>query len=136
MEQKTNAMRRLDAAKIPYIAHSLGSDEPMSATELAHKLNKEEGRVFKTLVTEGKSGAHYVFVIPSNTELDLKKAARAAGEKSISMLLQKNLLPLTGYVISCISASQAALVVKNLPANAGDVRDVGLISGWGRSPGE
>ena len=98
MEQKTNAMRRLDAAKIPYIAHSLGSDEPMSATELAHKLNKEEGRVFKTLVTEGKSGAHYVFVIPSNTELDLKKAARAAGEKSISMLLQKNLLPLTGYV--------------------------------------
>ena len=98
MEQKTNAMRRLDAAKIPYIAHSLGSDEPMSATELAHRLNKAEGRVFKTLVTEGKSGSHYVFVIPSNTELDLKKAARSVGEKSVAMIHVKDINQVTGYI--------------------------------------
>ena len=54
--------------------------------------------MFKTLVTRGKTGAYYVFVIPVSSELDLKKAARAAGEKSVAMILQKELLPLTGYV--------------------------------------
>ena len=70
----------------------------MSGTELAQLLGKEEKTVFKTLVTAGKSNTHYVFVIPSNMELDLKKAAKAVGEKSVDMIKSKELLPLTGYV--------------------------------------
>ena len=61
-------------------------------------LGQAPERVFKTLVTEGKSGCHYVFVIPGPGTLDLRKAARAAGEKSVAMLPQKELLPLTGYI--------------------------------------
>lgn len=70
----------------------------MSGTEIAAVLGEEPGRAFKTLVTEGKTKQHYVFVIPVDRELDLKKAAKAAGEKSIQMIPQKELLPLTGYV--------------------------------------
>ena len=61
-------------------------------------LGEDPDRVFKTLVTQGRSGQYYVFVIPVREELDLKKAAKAAGEKSVSMIKQKELLPLTGYV--------------------------------------
>ena len=97
-EEKTNVMRILDGKKIPYESHSYEPDATMSGEEIAGILGEDASKVFKTLVTQGKSGAYYVFVVPVVEELDLKKAAKAAGEKAISMIKQKELLPLTGYV--------------------------------------
>ena len=98
-EDKTNVMRLLDGKKIPYSVHSYTPDSSMTGEDIAALLNEPPERVFKTLVTQGKNGiSHYVFIIPVNTELDLKKAAKAAGEKSVSMIKQKDLLPLTGYI--------------------------------------
>ena len=97
-EEKTNVMRVLDGKKIPYEKHSYEPDATMSGEEIAGILGEDPAKVFKTLVTQGKSGAYYVFVVPVGTELDLKKAAKAAGEKAINMIRQKELLPLTGYV--------------------------------------
>lgn len=96
--EKTNVMRLLDGWKIPYSSHSYEPDATMSGEEVAGVLGEDADRVFKTLVTVGKSGQHYVFVIPVACELDLKKAAKASGEKAISMIKQKELLPLTGYI--------------------------------------
>lgn len=97
-EQKTNAMRTLDAAGIPYDARSFTCNEAPSGVEVAHILGLDQNRVFKTLVTRGRSDEHYVFMIPVAEELDLKKAAQAVDEKSIHMIASKDLLPLTGYV--------------------------------------
>lgn len=97
-DDKTNVMRILDQMKIPYTPHSYQSQGALSGVEVARVLGFGAERIFKTLVTVGKTGAHYVFVIPSDRELDLKKAARAAAEKSIEMIKSKDLLPLTGYV--------------------------------------
>ena len=97
-EEKTNVMRLLDGKKIPYVSHTYAPDPTLSGEEIAALLGEPAERVFKTLVTKGKSGAYYVFVIPVRDELDLKKAAKAAGEKAVAMLPQKELLPLTGYV--------------------------------------
>lgn len=94
---KTNVMRLLDEWKIEY-EHLFYSQEILNATEVAKACGREPESVFKTLVTVGKSGEHYVFMVPSNGELDLKKAAKAAGEKAIEMIPQKQLLPLTGYI--------------------------------------
>ena len=95
---KTNVMKMLDKKKIEYKGYTYGNGEAMSGTEVAKLIGKEADAVFKTLVTVGKSGKNYVFVVPSSKELDLKKAAKAAGEKSIEMIKSKELLPLTGYV--------------------------------------
>lgn len=97
-EEKTNVMRVLDGKKIPYISHTYEPDPSLSGEEIAAILGEEADKVFKTLVTQGKSGAYYVFAVPVQSELDLKKAAKASGEKSVSMIKQKELLPLTGYV--------------------------------------
>lgn len=97
-EDKTNVMRVLDAKKIRYEKHSYQPDATMSGEQIAAILKENPKKVFKTLVTQGKSGAYYVFVVPVGAELDLKKAAKVSGEKSVSMLRQKELLPLTGYV--------------------------------------
>ena len=96
--EKTNVMRILDGKKIPYKAHSYKPDATMSGVQIAALLGEDADKVFKTLVTLGRSGQHCVFMIPVAEELDLKKAAAAAGEKSIAMIKQKELLPLTGYV--------------------------------------
>ena len=96
--EKTNVMRVLEAKKIAYTSHSYEPDAGLSGEEIAGLLGEDPERVFKTLVTKGKSGQHYVFVIPVGAELDLKKAAKASGEKAIAMIPQKELLPLTGYV--------------------------------------
>ena len=95
--EKTNAMRQLDRKKIAYRVHSYDGGA-LSGTEVAAALGQDPARCFKTLVTVGKTGGHYVFMIPVAAELDLRKAASAAGEKSVAMLPQKELLPLTGYV--------------------------------------
>lgn len=97
-DEKTNVMRLLDARKLSYTPHFFDSAEAVSGAEVAAILGQDPAQVFKTLVTVGKSGGHYVFLIPVLEELDLKKAAKAAGEKSVSMLPQKELLPLTGYI--------------------------------------
>ena len=94
---KTNVMRVLDANKIPYV----GFEYPTEFTEgvlIAKALGEPVESVFKTLVTESGKGEHFVFVIPVAEILDLKAAARAVGVQSISMLKQKDLLPLTGYI--------------------------------------
>lgn len=95
---KTNAMRTLDRAKLNYKAYTFDAKEALSGIEVAKILEKDEKTMFKTLVTVGKSGNHYVFMIPVAEELDLKKAAKAASEKSIEMIKSKELLPLTGYI--------------------------------------
>ena len=97
-EEKTNVMRILDAAKIEYKSHCYLDTGAVSGTEVADALNEDYDSVFKTLVTVGKSGEHYVFAIPVDKELDLKKAAVAAGEKAVSMVKSKELLALTGYI--------------------------------------
>ena len=96
--EKTNVMRILDRAKVEYFTHYYDSDGAIPGTEVAQIIGKDPDCVFKTLVTVGKSGANYVFVIPVAEELDLKKAASHVGEKSIEMLKSKNLLPTTGYI--------------------------------------
>ena len=97
-EIKTNAIRRLEQKKIPFTVHNYVDSGVVSGMEVAQVLGEDPERVFKTLVTVGKSGEHYVFVVPVNRELDLKKAAAAAGEKNISMIKSKELLELTGYI--------------------------------------
>ena len=96
--EKTNVMRILEQAKIPYQSHSVPATGENSAVDLARMLGEDPARVFKTLVTVGKSGNHYVFMVPAEKELHLKKAATAVGEKSIEMIKAKELLPLTGYI--------------------------------------
>ncbi|MCR4740873.1 MAG: Cys-tRNA(Pro) deacylase [Lachnospiraceae bacterium] len=96
--EKTNVMRVLDGKKISYVSHSYEPDPSMTGEEIARILGEDPARVFKTLVTRGKSGDFYVFVIPVTEELDLKKAAGICGEKAVAMIKQKELLPLTGYV--------------------------------------
>ena len=98
MEEKTKVMRVLDQKKIKYTSHHLDITEALSGVEMAQRLGQDPDRVFKTLVTVGKTKTNYVFVIPVAEELDLKKAAKAVGEKSIEMIKSKELLPLTGYV--------------------------------------
>lgn len=97
-EEKTNVMRILDGKKVSYESHSYEPDGSLSGGEIAGILGEDPQKVFKTLVTQGKSGAYYVFVVPVEAELDLKKAAKVSGEKAVSMIKQKELLPLTGYV--------------------------------------
>lgn len=97
-DHKTNAMRSLDAAGIVYRARTFSCDTAPSGVEVAHLLRLDESRVFKTLVTQGKSGEHHVFMIPVALELDLKKAASVVHEKAVHMIPSKELLPLTGYI--------------------------------------
>ncbi len=99
-EEKTNVMRTLEQRKAAYIPHSYphGEGDPTDGVSAARSMGKDPQAVFKTLVARGASGGVYVFDIPAPESLDLKKAARAVGEKSVAMLPQKELLPLTGYV--------------------------------------
>ena len=97
-DDKTNVCRVLDQKKVPYKTHVCPDAEGLSGDEIAAVLNENPEQAFKTLVTVGKTGKNYVFVVPVNKELDLKKAAKAVGEKSIEMIKSKELLPLTGYV--------------------------------------
>lgn len=99
-EEKTNVMRTLEQKKISYTAHTYphGEGDPIDGVSVARTVGLDERSVFKTLVCKGASGGYYVFDIPVAENLDLKKAAKAVGEKSVAMLPQKELLPLTGYV--------------------------------------
>ena len=98
MDYKTNVMRMLDKHKINYKHYSYINTDAISGMEVAKVLNQNSLQVFKTLVTVSKSKKYYVFMIPVEKELDLKKAALAVNEKSIEMIKSKELLPLTGYI--------------------------------------
>ena len=98
-EEKTNVMRVLDQKKVPYTPHHYAHpDGAVDGASVAALIDKDPASVCKTLVTQGASKKYYVFVIPVLKELDLKAAAKAVGEKSIEMIKQAQLLPLTGYV--------------------------------------
>lgn len=97
-ESKTNAIREVEAAGLACNVNTFDCEEALSGVDVAAKLGLDADRVFKTLVTVGKSGSHYVFMVPVAEGLDLKKAAAAVGEKSVQMIPQRDLLPLTGYV--------------------------------------
>lgn len=97
-EQKTNPMRHLDKLGIAYKVHSVPPEKFTTGSEMADLLGEDHSRAFKTLVTMAKDRKYYVFVIPVDMELDLKKAAASVGEKSVEMLPSKQLLSITGYV--------------------------------------
>lgn len=97
-QEKTNVMRFLEQKKIPYQMHDYTSSGAIAGEDVARVLGENPDEVFKTLVTVGKSKQNYVFLVPVNKELNLKKAASAVGEKSIEMIKSKDLLGLTGYV--------------------------------------
>ena len=96
--EKTNALRMLSQRRLLYETHDYTDSGAVSGPEVAAALGEDPEKVFKTLVTVGNSGQHYVFVLPVCRELDLKKAAAAVKEKNIAMIPQKELLPLTGYI--------------------------------------
>jgi Cys-tRNA(Pro)/Cys-tRNA(Cys) deacylase len=98
MEYKTNVMRILDKSKISYNHYEYANTNAISGMEVASILNQDPNQVFKTLVTISKSKKYYVFVIPVNKELDLKKAASSVNEKNIEMIKSKDLLGITGYI--------------------------------------
>lgn len=96
--EKTNAIRILEQHKIPYTLHDYTQSSAISGKDVAAYFNENEKKVFKTLVTMGKSNINYVFLVPVNEELDLKKAAKVVNEKNIEMIKSKNLLQTTGYI--------------------------------------
>lgn len=91
-------MRILDAAHVDHVIHSVDATGEDTGVDIAHRAGEDPDHVFKTLVTQGKSGEHFVFMIPVACELDLRKAARAAGEKSVAMVRSRELFEFTGYV--------------------------------------
>ena len=96
---KTNALRLAESAGLLINAYEYDiSDNRIDANSIAEKIQRPPEEVFKTLVTQAPGHEYFVFIVPANGELDLKKAAKAAGKKSIEMIPQKELLPLTGYV--------------------------------------
>ena len=97
-EEKTHVLSVLDSKKIKYKSHNCVATEAIAGDEVAKTLGQDPNAVFKTLVTVSKSKSYYVFLVPVSKELDLKKAAKAVGEKKIEMLKSKELLPLTGYI--------------------------------------
>ena len=97
-DEKTNAMRLLDSRGIEYRTHDYTTSGAVAGDEVAASLGEDPDAVFKTLVTSGRSGEHYVFMVPVSGELNLKKAAKSVGEKNVEMIKSRELLPLTGYV--------------------------------------
>lgn len=96
---KTNAVRLLDKARIPYTLHSYTVDpDNLDASHVAASLGQDINRVFKTIVLKGERTGHFVCVVPGNAQIDLKKAARVAGDKKADLIHMKELLPLTGYI--------------------------------------
>lgn len=97
-EIKTNAMRILDRMKIPYVHHTYECEEFIDGMQIVEKLGLDPAIVYKTLVTESPSREYFVFVIPVAEELDLKKAAREVGQKSLAMIHVKDINQITGYI--------------------------------------
>ena len=97
-ETKTNAVRIVETHGCPYQLHTYPCKEAVDGVTVAGMLGVEAVNVYKTLVTQGKSGAYFVFVVPVEKELDLKKAARSVNEKAVAMIPVKDINKVTGYV--------------------------------------
>lgn len=97
-QERTNVIRQIERMGAAFREYTVDADAATTGADVARLLGRPPERVFKTLVTVGKSGGHYVFLVPVEAELDLKKAASAVGEKSIEMIKARELLALTGYV--------------------------------------
>lgn len=97
-EIKTNAMRILETKKIPFTTHTYECEEFIDGIQIADMLGLPHEKVYKTLVTQGSSKNYYVFVIPIAEEMDMKKAAKSVGEKSVAMLHVKDINAVTGYI--------------------------------------
>lgn len=122
-ETKTNAMRLLDRLHIAYELNTYTCDEFIDGVHIADALHQPRERSFKTLVAAGKSGAHYVFVLPVADEVDLKRAAAAVGEKSVALVPVKEIPALTGYVrggVSPLGMKKAFVTVIDAAAQAHD----------------
>lgn len=128
-EEKTNAVRILQQQGLTFTTHNYVDSGAVSGTDVAKALGQDPEQVFKTLVTVGKSGDHYVFLIPAHKELDLKKAAERVGEKSITMIKSKELLPLTGYVHGGCSPVGMKRAFKTILDNSAENHSFILISG-------
>lgn len=127
--QKTNAMRRLDQQKVPYRVNYYECDTFIDGIHIADMLHQSYDCTFKTLVTTGKSGNHYVFVVPIARELDLKKAAKTVGEKYIELLHVKDILAVTGYIRGgCTPIGMKKVFPTVLDAHAMDFDEI-IISG-------
>ena len=128
-EEKTNVMRILEQKKISYKSYDYLDTGAVSGVEVAEALGENPNQVFKTLVTIGATKSNYVFMIPVHKELDLKKAAKAVGEKSIAMIKSKELLPLTGYIHGgCSPIGMKKQFQTVIDSSAGDFENI-LFSG-------
>ncbi|MDO5026984.1 MAG: Cys-tRNA(Pro) deacylase [Tissierellia bacterium] len=129
-KDKTNVMRQLDQKKIQYTPYTFETDGSLTGLDVAKLLGKDENAVFKTLVTQGKSKDHYVFVIPVVKELNLKKASQAVGEKSIAMVKSKELLDLTGYIHGgCSPIGMKKFFTTSLDISAKDLEKITFSAG-------
>ncbi len=128
-EVKTNAMRILEKDKIPFTCHTYECEEFTDGLKIADMLSLPHEKVYKTLVTVGNSKNYFVFVIPVAQELDLKKAAKAVGEKSISMIPVKDINQVTGYIRGgCTAIGMKKQYVTRLDESAKD-KDIIFVSG-------
>ena len=118
-ETKTNAMRILESLKIPYTHYTYECDEFVDGLQIADKLSLPYEKVYKTLVTKGNSKNYFVFVIPVAKELDLKKAAKSVGEKSVEMIAVKDINTVTGYIRGgCTAVGMKKQYVTRIDASA------------------
>ena len=129
MEEKTNVMRLLEQKKIKFQSHHLDITEALSGVEMADMLGQDPAQVFKTLVTVGKTKTNYVFVIPVAEELDLKKAAKAVVQKSLSMIPVKEINAVTGYIRGGCTAIGMKKQYKTVIHNAAVNLETMIVSG-------
>lgn len=128
-EIKTNAMRILEKEKIPFLHYTYECEEFIDGIQIADKLSQPHEKVYKTLVTVGNSKNYFVFVIPIEEELDLKKAAKSVGEKSVSMIHVKDINQITGYIRGgCTAIGMKKQYVTRLDESAGAQETI-IVSG-------
>ena len=128
-EIKTNAMRILDSMKIPYQEHTYECENFIDGGQIADLLGLPHEKVYKTLVTEGNSHQYFVFVLPIDAELDLKKAARSVGQKAVSMLHVKDIQAVTGYIRGgCTSIGMKKQYATRVAREAESLSDI-IVSG-------
>lgn len=128
-EVKTNAMRILESMKIPFTHYTYECDEFIDGLQIADKLSQPYEKVYKTLVTIGNSKNYFVFVIPIAEELDMKKAAKSVGEKSVEMIPVKDINAVTGYIRGgCTAVGMKKQYVTRLDSSAKE-QPVIIVSG-------
>ena len=133
-EIKTNAMRILDRMKIPYTHHTYECDEFVDGMQIVEMLGLDPGRVYKTLVTRSPANEFFVFVIPVAAELDLKKAAKAAGQKSLAMIHVREINQVTGYIRGgCTAVGMKKQYETVIDSSARDKESIVVSGGGGGS---